>query len=652
MNNQNNGRGSAPGPGSELKKMAAVVVGGLALYAAFNYAVSGNKYEPEPGEVYYSSFMEKAKSGEVSGVLIQGSEVMGAYKDGSRFRTRIPEGDSTAVKELRQHGVSIVSRPPPQPSTSLSILTSFGPVLLLVGVWIYFMRKQMGRGPGGGGASGFGQSKAKLLTEVEGRVTFDDVAGVDEAKQDLEEIVEFLRDPQKFQKLGAKIPKGALLAGPPGTGKTLLARAVAGEAGVPFFSTSGSEFVEMYVGVGASRVRDMFAQAKEKAPCIIFIDEIDAVGKTRGSGQAGGNDERDQTLNQLLVEMDGIEGNKGVVILAATNRPDILDPALRRPGRLTRLVTVPTPDIAGREHILKVHMRNVPLTPDVNVHTIARGTPGFSGADLANLVNEAALLAARRNKRMVGMLEFEDAREKMIMGPEKKSRVISEDIRRLVAYHEAGHALLVLHEPHSEPVHKVTIIGRGGAGGYMARLPNEDKPTDKDKMKADLVVAAGGRVAEEVALGKISIGASGDIAMVTDLARAMVTQYGFSDKVGFIRHGGGQRELLGQMIGQPADVSPQTQRLIDAEVKALIDEAYAKATKTIRTHQDQLENIAQALLEFESLTGDEVKVSATGGKEAVAALRAKKELAHQRPANNNTPPYSGSVPSIPRPGQD
>lgn len=623
------------------RKVVTIGAIGLGLLVLYNATSGADKDgRTTPREVYYSNFMNSSKKGEVATVMIQGREIMGVYSDGRMFKTYLPEGDAQAIQELRNNGVTILSKAPEQPGIG-SALLSWTPMLLMLGVWIYFMRKmQPGRG---GGVGGFGKSKAKLLTEVQGRVTFDDVAGVDEAKQDLEEIVEFLKDPQKFQRLGAKIPKGALLSGSPGTGKTLLARAVAGEAGVPFFSTSGSEFVEMFVGVGASRVRDMFEEAKRNAPCIIFIDEIDAVGKARGSGMSGGNDEREQTLNQILVEMDGIEGNNGIIILAATNRPDILDPALVRPGRLDRNVTVPLPDIAGREHILKVHMRKVPLTPDTNAHVIARGTPGFSGAELANLVNEAALLAARRNKRMVGMKEFEDAREKLIMGPEKTSRVISEDMKKLLAYHEAGHALLVLHQEHSEPVHKVTIIGRGGAGGYMARLPNESKPTDKDKMLADLVVTTGGRVAEEIALGKISIGASGDIAMVTDTARAMVTQYGFSEKVGFVRHGGGKMDLLGQAMGRPADISPDTQKLIDEEIKRLIDDAYAKAKTIMTEHRGQLDGIAEALMEFESLTGDEVKIAAVKGPRGVEVFRSR-----FNPANSNTQSGQGSVPVVSR----
>ncbi|HRQ59999.1 MAG TPA: ATP-dependent zinc metalloprotease FtsH, partial [Alphaproteobacteria bacterium] len=464
-----------------------------------------------------------------------------------------------------------------------------------------------------------------------GRVTFDDVAGIEEAREDLEDIVDFLKDPQRYQRLGGNIPKGGLLVGPPGTGKTLIARAVAGEANVPFFTISGSDFVEMFVGVGASRVRDMFEQAKKNSPCIIFIDEIDAVGRKRGSGMGGGNEEREQTLNQLLVEMDGFEKTDSIIILAATNRVDVLDPALLRPGRFDRQIEVPNPDVGGREKILKVHMRKSPISPDVDVKIIARGTSGFSGAELANLVNEAALLAAKRNKRLVTQVEFEDAREKMIMGPEKKSSVVSDKVKKLVAYHEAGHVIPVIHlKDESEPVHKVTIIGRRGAGGYMARMPNENDPMDEIKMKANMVIAAGGRIAEELMLGRRGPGASADIAMVTDMARAMVTQYGFSDKVGFVRHAGGQREVLGQIVGQSAEISQETQRLIDEEVKRLSDEAYAKCREILQSNQDQLINVAEALIEFESLTGAEAEAAALAapgkGKEAVKTLRDRKPI--------------------------
>uniref|UniRef100_UPI0038BAD668 ATP-dependent zinc metalloprotease FtsH n=1 Tax=Novosphingobium sp. TaxID=1874826 RepID=UPI0038BAD668 len=476
-----------------------------------------------------------------------------------------------------------------------------------VGLWFFLMRQMQG---GGGRAMSFGKSKARLLTEKHGRVTFDDVAGVDEAKEELEEIVEFLRDPQKFQRLGGKIPKGALLVGPPGTGKTLLARAIAGEAGVPFFTISGSDFVEMFVGVGASRVRDMFEQAKKYAPCFVFIDEIDAVGRHRGHGLGNSNDEREQTLNQLLVEMDGFEANEGIIIIAATNRPDVLDPALLRPGRFDRQVVVPIPDIEGREKILSVHMKKVPLAPDVNPRTIARGTPGFSGADLANLVNEAALLAARRNKRLVAMQEFEDAKDKVMMGAERRSMVMTDDEKKMTAYHEAGHALVSVHEPASDPIHKATIIPRGRALGMVMRLPERDSYSyHRDKMHANLSVSMGGRVAEEIIFGhdKVSSGASSDIQYATSLARSMVTKWGMSDKLGPLMYEESQDGYLGMGSTQRTMMSSETNKLIDSEIRGLVEGAHARATDILKTHEEKLHLLAQALLEYETLTGDEIK---------------------------------------------
>ncbi|MEM8915446.1 MAG: ATP-dependent zinc metalloprotease FtsH, partial [Pseudomonadota bacterium] len=463
---------------------------------------------------------------------------------------------------------------------------------------------------GGGKAMGFGKSKAKMLTEKQGRVTFDDVAGVDEAKQELEEIVEFLKDPQKFQRLGGKIPKGVLLVGPPGTGKTLIARAVAGEASVPFFTISGSDFVEMFVGVGASRVRDMFEQGKKNAPCIIFIDEIDAVGRHRGAGLGGGNDEREQTLNQLLVEMDGFEANEGVILIAATNRPDVLDPALLRPGRFDRQVVVPNPDILGREKILKVHMRKVPLAADVDPKVIARGTPGFSGADLANLVNEAALLAARKNKRVVTHLEFEEAKDKVMMGPERRSAVMSDDEREMTAYHEAGHAIVAIHTPASDPIHKATIIPRGMAGGMVVRLPERDHTTHtKEQLLGHISVAAGGRLAEEIIYGeeKISTGASSDIKQATQIATQMVMEWGMSEKLGLLRYAAPQQEVfLGHSVSQNQNMSDTTQSAVDSEVRRFVDESYDKARKILMDNIDQLHALAKGLLEYETLTGDEI----------------------------------------------
>jgi len=492
----------------------------------------------------FSDFMTSVQSGDVRDVTIQGQAINGHYRDGRTFQTYAPD-DPNLVSNLTTQGVRISAVPADDGSPTLfSILISWFPMLLLIGVWVFFMRQMQG---GGGKAMGFGKSKAKLLTEKTGRVTFDDVAGIDEAKQELEEIVDFLKDPQKFQRLGGKIPKGCLLVGPPGTGKTLLARAIAGEANVPFFTISGSDFVEMFVGVGASRVRDMFEQGKKNAPCIIFIDEIDAVGRHRGAGLGGGNDEREQTLNQLLVEMDGFESNEGVILIAATNRPDVLDPALLRPGRFDRQIQVPNPDILGREKILKVHMKKVPLAPDVDARVIARGTPGFSGADLANLVNEAALLAARTGKRVVTMSDFEMAKDKVMMGAERRSMVMTEEEKSLTAYHEAGHALVGIHMPKTDPLHKVTIIPRGRALGVTMNLPERDQLSYSEIMlKSRLAMMYGGRVAEELTFGKenVTTGAGNDIQQATSMARRMVTEYGFSDKLGRLRYSDNEEEVF------------------------------------------------------------------------------------------------------------
>jgi cell division protease FtsH len=495
----------------------------------------------------------------------------------------------------------------------LHYLLSWFPMLLLIGVWVFFMRQMQS---GGGRAMGFGKSRARLLTEKQGRVTFDDVAGIDEAKGELQEIVEFLRDPQKFQRLGGKIPKGVLLVGPPGTGKTLLARAIAGEANVPFFTISGSDFVEMFVGVGASRVRDMFEQGKKNAPCIIFIDEIDAVGRHRGAGLGGGNDEREQTLNQMLVEMDGFESNEGVILIAATNRPDVLDPALLRPGRFDRQVVVPNPDVNGREKILRVHMRKVPLAADVDPKVIARGTPGFSGADLANLVNEAALLAARIGKRVVAMAEFEAAKDKVLMGTERRSLVMSEAEKRMTAYHEGGHALCALHEPECDPVHKATIIPRGRALGLVMSLPEGDRYSkSKSKLLGELTMAMGGRAAEEIIFGpeKVSNGAAGDIKMATDQARRMITEWGMSEKLGMIAYGDNSQEVfLGHSVTQNKNVSEATAREIDAEIKEIIDRAYNKAKRILTENIEELHRLARGLLEHETLSGDEIRTVLRG----------------------------------------
>ena len=561
-------------------------------------------------EMAYSDFMGDAKAGRIADVTIQGQELTGHLTSGGEaFRVTIPNGENV-VDRLDGSGVRITAKEAePEKISAFSVLLSWFPMLLLIGVWIFFMRQMQGKG--GGGAMGFGKSRARLLTEKHGRVTFDDVAGIDEAKVELQEVVEFLKDPQKFQRLGGKIPKGALLVGPPGTGKTLTARAVAGEADVPFFTISGSDFVEMFVGVGASRVRDMFEQAKKNAPCIIFIDEIDAVGRHRGAGLGGGNDEREQTLNQLLVEMDGFEANEGVILIAATNRPDVLDPALLRPGRFDRQVVVPLPDIKGREKILKVHMKKVPLANNVDAKVLARGTPGFSGADLANLVNEAALLAARKDKRTVTMEDFEGAKDKIMMGAERKSMVMTEDEKKLTAYHEAGHAIVALHEPESDPIHKATIIPRGRALGLVMRLPEGDRISmSKAKLKADLSVAMGGRIAEEMIFGeeKVTTGASSDIQMATDTARRMVTEWGMSDKLGPLRYSSNQEEVfLGHSVAQSKNISDDTAALVDSETRLIVENAYKRAQEILTKHIDQLHTLAKALLEYELLSGDEIK---------------------------------------------
>ena len=582
----------------------------LALVVVVNL-IQGPSTTATGTQLAYSDFLTKVDEGAVKGIEFRGGDIQGKTTTDEAFRTTIPPlGDPTLIQKLREKGVRFDAKPEETRGFLAQLLLSMLPFVLMIGIWIFVMR-QMQNGGGRGGAMGFGKSRAKLLTPKEGRVTFDDVAGIDEAREELQEIVEFLKDPQKFNRLGGKIPKGALLVGPPGTGKTLLARAIAGEANVPFFNISGSDFVEMFVGVGASRVRDMFDQAKKSAPCIIFIDEIDAVGRSRGAGLGGGNDEREQTLNQLLVEMDGFDANEGIIIVAATNRPDVLDPALLRPGRFDRQVTVGRPDIEGREKILAVHMRKVPLAPDVNPRTIARGTPGFSGADLANLVNEAALLAARRGKRLVAMAEFEDAKDRVMMGTERKSMVMTEDEKKMTAYHEAGHAVVSMHEAASDPIHKATIIPRGRALGLVMRLPERDQYSyHRDKMFANMSVSMGGRVAEELIFGhdKVSSGASSDISYATDLAKNMVTQWGMSDKLGPLKYGDNQEEVfLGHSVTRTQNVSEETARLIDAEVKALVVQGYDRAKQLLADNIDQLHRLAGALLELETLSGDEIK---------------------------------------------
>ncbi len=557
--------------------------------------------------IRYSDFRDSVAEGRVADVQIAEDKIQGKFKNGDSFSTIPVPGDTGLTELLQKNGVKYAGKEAEQGNVLVYILIQILPFVLILGI-AFFALRQVQKG-GGSGAMGFGKSKAKLLTERQGKVTFADVAGIDEAREELEEIVEFLRDPQRFSKLGGQIPKGALLVGSPGTGKTLLARAIAGEAGVPFFTISGSDFVEMFVGVGASRVRDMFEQAKKNAPCIVFIDEIDAVGRHRGHGLGNSNDEREQTLNQLLVEMDGFEANEGIIIIAATNRPDVLDPALLRPGRFDRQVVVPVPDVDGREKILAVHMKKVPLAPDVNPRVIARGTPGFSGADLANLVNEAALLAARRNKRLVAMQEFEDAKDKVMMGAERRSMVMTDDEKRMTAYHEAGHAIVSINEAASDPIHKATIIPRGRALGMVMRLPERDNYSyHRDKMHANLAVSMGGRVAEELIFGhdKVSSGASSDIQYATSLARNMVTQWGMSDKLGPLQYEETQEGYLGYGSSQRTFRSGETNKLIDAEIRDLIDSAHKRATEVLTTQRDKLELLAEALLEFETLTGDDI----------------------------------------------
>ncbi|WP_308915681.1 ATP-dependent zinc metalloprotease FtsH [Jannaschia sp. LMIT008] len=572
----------------------------MALFQLF----SGGNGSMSSREVPYSDFVAQVENGGVNEVRLDGERIFFRGAGGANQVT-IKPADVDVTETLLNNDVVIEAEPQEQ-SGFLSALSLWLPVLVLIGIWIFFMNRMQGGGRGG--AMGFGKSKAKLLTEKHGRVTFDEVAGIDEAKEELEEIVEFLRNPQKFSRLGGKIPKGALLVGPPGTGKTLLARAIAGEAGVPFFTISGSDFVEMFVGVGASRVRDMFEQAKKNAPCIVFIDEIDAVGRSRGAGYGGGNDEREQTLNQLLVEMDGFEANEGIIIVAATNRPDVLDPALLRPGRFDRQVQVPNPDIKGREKILGVHARKVPLGADVDLRIIARGTPGFSGADLANLVNEAALMAARIGRRVVTMEDFESAKDKVMMGAERRSMVMTEDEKKLTAYHEAGHAIVGLNVPQHDPIHKATIIPRGRALGLVLSLPERDQlSVSLQKYKSKIAMAMGGRVAEELVFGEeqVTSGAASDIQQVTRIARAMVTQFGYAEELGMVDYANEQQSYLGNYQGG-GNVSPDTQRKIDEKVKELVEEGYDRAKQILTDKRDDLERLAQGLLEYETLTGPEI----------------------------------------------
>jgi len=627
-----------------LRNFALWVIIVLLLLALFTLFQSPSQ-RTSAQDIAFSQLLSEVDQGRVRDVVIQGPEIRGTFADGRAFQTYAPN-DPSLVQKLYNKGVSITARPQ-QDSVPwfVSLLVSWLPFIALIGVWIFLSRQMQGAG---GKAMGFGKSRAKMLTEAHGRVTFEDVAGVDEAKQDLQEIVEFLRDPGKFQRLGGRIPRGVLLVGPPGTGKTLIARAVAGEANVPFFTISGSDFVEMFVGVGASRVRDMFEQAKKNAPCIIFIDEIDAVGRHRGAGLGGGNDEREQTLNQLLVEMDGFEANEGIILIAATNRPDVLDPALLRPGRFDRQVIVPNPDVTGREQILKVHVRKVPLAPDIKLKTIARGTPGFSGADLMNLVNEAALMAARRNKRMVTQAEFEDAKDKVMMGAERKSMVMTEEEKMLTAYHEGGHAIVALNVKATDPVHKATIIPRGRALGMVMQLPERDKYSmSLEQMTSRLAIMMGGRVAEEMIFGKdkVTSGAASDIEQATKLARMMVTRWGFSDQLGTVAYGDNNDEVfLGYQVSRQQNISEDTSQKIDAEVRRFVEDGLQEAQRILTEKHGDLEALAKGLLEFETLSGDEI-VDLLGGKRP-----------NRESVIDPETPRSSAVPSAgvnrPRPGAD
>ena len=628
-------------PTNPWMKSLFIWAGILLALVLFVQVIDGGGRSAAGQGMAYSEFLNRVEEGSVKEVAIGKERVTGTLTSGEQFTANAPN-DPQLVDRLKARGVSFSAEPEQQTSVWLILLYQSLPFLLILGI-AFFVMRQMQKNAGSG-AMGFGKSKAKMLTEKHGRVTFDDVAGIDEAREELQEIVDFLKDPSKFARLGGKIPKGALLVGSPGTGKTLLARAIAGEANVPFFTISGSDFVEMFVGVGASRVRDMFEQAKKNAPCIVFIDEIDAVGRHRGAGLGNGNDEREQTLNQLLVEMDGFEANEGIIIIAATNRPDVLDPALLRPGRFDRQVVVPRPDIEGREKILAVHMKKLPLAPDVDPRTIARGTPGFSGADLANLANEAALLAARKGKRLVAMLEFEEAKDKVMMGAERKSMVMTEDEKKSTAYHEAGHALVSLHVPGCDPLHKVTIIPRGRALGVTWNLPERDRYSmNMKQMKARLALCFGGRIAEQLIYGQdeLNTGASNDIQQATDMARAMVMEYGMSEKLGWLRYRDNQDEVfLGHSVARTQSVSGETAKLIDQEVRRLIEEAETTARNVLTEHLDQLHRLAAALLEYETLTGEESKRAIAG-----------EDIGREDPSKKKPvlPTAGSSIPSTKRP---
>jgi len=591
------------------KNLLLWLVIAIVLMSVFNNF--GNR-QPAARPMEYSTFIQKVRQNEVERVTIQGREITGKTKSNDSFTTYSP-GDPGMVGDLIDHGVAFDAKPQEEQSLLLTIFINWFPLLLLVGVWVFFMRQMQG-GMGGRGAMSFGKSKARMLSEEQNKITFDDVAGVEEAKEEVGELVEFLRDPSKFQKLGGRIPKGVLMTGSPGTGKTLLAKAIAGEAKVPFFSISGSDFVEMFVGVGASRVRDMFDQAKKHAPCIIFIDEIDAVGRQRGAGLGGGHDEREQTLNQLLVEMDGFEGTEGVIVIAATNRPDVLDPALLRPGRFDRQVYVPLPDIRGREQILKVHMRKVPVADDVDANILARGTPGFSGADLANLVNEAALFAARANKRLVDMVDFEKAKDKVVMGAERRSIVMPEKERMNTAYHESGHTVVAKSIPNTDPVHKVTIIPRGRALGVTMQLPTEDRYShDRESLLATISVLMGGRIAEEIFMHQMTTGAANDFERATDLARNMVMRWGMSDVLGTRVYGDNQSEVfLGRDVMTHKNMSNAVAEVVDKEIRRIIDEQYSRARTIIEENRDKVEKMTKALLEWETLDSEQINAIMAG----------------------------------------
>ena len=627
-----------------LKNMLVWIVIAVVIMSVFNNFVPQKEASTN---LSYSEFINQVKDNQIESVMIEadGKTISGTYKNGTKFLTYGLD-DPKLVDDLLANNIEILTEPPAKPSLFLQILIQWFPMLLLIGVWFFFMRQMQGGG-GGKGAMSFGKSKAKMMTEDQNKVTFADVAGVEEAKEEVEELVEFLKDPAKFQKLGGKIPKGVLMVGSPGTGKTLLARAIAGEAKVPFFTISGSDFVEMFVGVGASRVRDMFAQATKHAPCIIFIDEIDAVGRHRGAGVGGGHDEREQTLNQLLVEMDGFEGHEGTIVIAATNRPDVLDPALLRPGRFDRQVVVPLPDIRGREQILKVHMRKVPISDDVVPSIIARGTPGFSGADLANLVNEAALFSARANKSKVTMAEFEKAKDKIMMGAERKSMVMSEDEKKLTAYHEAGHAIVGRLVPEHDPVHKVTIIPRGRALGVTMFLPEDDRYSNtKQRLESQICTLYGGRIAEELIFGKdkVTTGASNDIERATEIAKNMVTKWGLSEKMGPMSYSEEDGEVfLGHSVTQHKTMSDDTAKDIDTEVRSLVNKSYATATKMIKDNMDKLHVMSEALLTYETIDKDQIDDIMAGVKPRPPKGWDDKDDDDKKPSNREDVKESGFV---------